>query len=90
MMLFNSILDAVGNTPIVHLTKLSSKLGSDIYIKLEQLNPGGSHKVRIALNIILEAEKKGILTRGSNQVVIAPTGGKYRHRIGNVCRRVGL
>ena len=49
LMLHNSILDAIGHTPIVRLAQFSEDLGSEVYAKLESLNPGGSHKARIAL-----------------------------------------
>lgn len=74
-MIYSSILDAIGNTPIVYLSKLSKFFGANIFAKLENLNPGGSHKVRIALGMIIDAEKKGILKRGSGQTIIEPSGG---------------
>lgn len=74
-MIYKSILDIIGNTPIIHLSKLSKILGANIFAKLENLNPGGSHKVRIALGMIIDAEKKGILKRGAGQTIIEPSGG---------------
>lgn len=75
LMLHNSILDAIGQTPIVRLEKLSASLGIEVFAKLESLNPGGSHKARIALGMILDAERKGILVRGKQQTIIEPSGG---------------
>jgi cysteine synthase A len=75
LMLHNSILDVIGQTPIVRLEKLSADLGVEIFVKLESLNPGGSHKARIALGMILDAERKGILVRGKQQTIIEPSGG---------------
>ena len=46
LMLHNSILDAIGHTPIVRLAQFSEDLGIEVYAKLESLNPGGSHKAR--------------------------------------------
>lgn len=69
------ILDLVGNTPIIRAHRLAAGLDREIYIKLEYLNPGGSHKVRIALNMIVEAERLGVLTRGQGQTIVEPTGG---------------
>jgi cysteine synthase A len=71
-MKLNSILDAVGNTP--HL-KINNLFGSnhDIWIKLERSNPAGSIKDRIALAMVEDAEKKGILNKDS--VIIEPTSG---------------
>ena len=71
-MRYNNILETIGNTPHVKLNKL---FGGDheVWIKLEKVNPGGSIKDRIALAMIEDAEKKGILKKGS--VIIEPTSG---------------
>lgn len=74
-MLHNSILDAIGHTPIVRLAQFSEDLGIEVYAKLESLNPGGSHKARIALGMILDAERRGVLMRDSGQTIIEPSGG---------------
>ena len=74
-MLHNSILDAIGHTPIVRLAQFSQDLGIEVYAKLESLNPGGSHKARIALGMILDAERRGVLIRDSGQTIIEPSGG---------------
>ncbi len=68
----NSILDTIGNTPHVRINKL---YGSDheVWIKLERSNPGASIKDRIALAMIEDAEKKGLLNKDS--VIIEPTSG---------------
>jgi len=68
----NSILETIGNTPHVRINKI---LGQDheIWIKLEKTNPGSSIKDRIALAMIEDAEKKGILNKDS--VIIEPTSG---------------
>ncbi len=71
----NTILDVIGQTPIVKLHRLSRDLRCEVYAKLENLNPGGSHKVRIALAMIQDAEKRGVLRRGSGQVILEPSGG---------------
>lgn len=68
-----SILDLIGNTPMVKLRKVVEKNMSDIYAKLEMFNPGGSVKDRIALNMVEQAEKKGLLRAGS--VIVEPTSG---------------
>ena len=57
-----SILDAIGNTPLVRIEKLNPNTGVDILAKLEYLNPGGSIKDRPARAIIESAEKSGELT----------------------------
>lgn len=74
-MIYQSILELIGNTPIVHLGALSGELGLDVYVKLESSNPGGSHKARIALGMILDAERKDILVRGEPQTIVEPSGG---------------
>ena len=68
-----SILDLIGNTPMVKLHKVVDKGFADVYAKLEMFNPGGSVKDRIALNMVEQAEKKGLLKPGS--VIVEPTSG---------------
>lgn len=72
-MIFNSICDTVGKTPLVRLNKLSEQTGSEILLKLEYFNPGGSIKDRVAINMIKAAEKEGALKEG--QCIIEPTSG---------------
>ena len=74
-MLYTSIVELVGNTHVLRLRRLSEQCGANVFIKLEQFNPGGSHKVRIALNMVLQAEARGVLARGCGQTILAPTGG---------------
>ncbi len=68
-----SILDLIGNTPMVKLKKVVDKNMATVYAKLEMFNPGGSVKDRIALNMVEQAEKKGLLKPGS--VIVEPTSG---------------
>lgn len=70
-----SILQAFGQTPTVRLGAFSSEVGLNVFAKVESLNPGGSHKVRIALGMVLDAERKGVLVRGRGQTIIEPSGG---------------
>ena len=70
---YNNVLDLIGNTPMVKLSKVVEKNSAVIWAKLEMYNPGGSVKDRIALNMIEQAEKKGILKPGS--VIVEPTSG---------------
>lgn len=74
-MICESILEAFGQTPVVRLRALSSELGINVFAKMESLNPGGSHKARIALGMVLDAERKGVLLRGRGQTIIEPSGG---------------
>jgi len=69
----NSIINLIGETPIVKLNKLVSNHSGDVYVKLESFNPGSSVKDRIALNMIERAEEKGLLMEDS--VIIEPTSG---------------
>ncbi|MBK8882384.1 MAG: cysteine synthase A [Bacteroidales bacterium] len=68
----NSILDTIGNTPHVKINRLFGKDHS-VWVKLERTNPGASIKDRIALSMIEDAEKKGLLK--SSSVIIEPTSG---------------
>lgn len=70
-MKINSILEAIGNTPHVRLPKIFPD--HEVYIKLEKQNPGGSIKDRIALAMIEDAEKRGVLKPGGT--IIEPTSG---------------
>ncbi|QGQ47571.1 cysteine synthase A [Metabacillus sediminilitoris] len=73
MKVVNNIAELIGNTPIVKLNRLNPKDGADIYVKLEYFNPSGSVKDRAAYNMIIEAEKQGLLT--PNSTIIEPTSG---------------
>lgn len=68
-----NILDFVGNTPLIRLNKISQGLTGNFYAKVEAFNPGHSSKDRIALHIIEEAERKGILKPGS--IIVETTSG---------------
>ncbi len=68
----NNILETIGNTPIVRINKLFGN-SHEVWIKLERNNPGNSIKDRIALSMIEDAERKGILTPDS--IIIEPTSG---------------
>ena len=71
-MKLNSILESIGNTPHLKINRLFDP-GYTVWVKLERSNPGASIKDRIALSMIEDAEKKGILKEGS--VIIEPTSG---------------
>ena len=72
-MICNTILEAIGNTPIIRLRNMTGPDDAEILVKFEGLNVGGSIKTRTALNMILDAEAKGILT--SDTVIVEPTSG---------------
>jgi len=86
-MLFESILGAIGNTPLVHLSRFSPKAGVQIYAKLEGQNPTGSVKDRIALYMIEAAEKSGRLKPG--QTILEPTSGNTGISLAMVARVKG-
>ncbi len=69
----NNILELIGNTPLVKLNRMTEDFDGDFYAKVECFNPGHSSKDRIAIHIIEEAERKGILTEGST--IIETTSG---------------
>jgi cysteine synthase A len=71
-MKIETIIDAIGNTPHVHIRKLFPEAGN-VWMKLERSNPGGSIKDRIALSMVKDAEEHGRLKEGS--VIIEPTSG---------------
>jgi cysteine synthase A len=68
-----SILDLIGQTPLLHLARFVQPPLADVYAKIEWLNPGGSVKDRAALGMILDAEEKGLLEAGGT--IIEPTAG---------------
>ncbi len=85
MKVYSSILDLVGNTPVLRLSRLSKalNLNCQLYAKLESFNPAGSVKDRVAKNIIENAERKGLLKKDS--VVIEPTSGNTGIGLSLVC-----
>jgi cysteine synthase len=68
-----NILESIGGTPLVKLMKLPRKRSAAVFAKVESLNPGGSVKDRIAWSMVLDAERKGLLARGST--IVEPTSG---------------
>ncbi|MBZ9536958.1 cysteine synthase A [Cytobacillus oceanisediminis] len=74
MKLYKSVLELIGNTPIVQLNRIPTLTRAEVYIKLESFNPGGSVKDRAALNMIENAEKEGKLIPGKS-TIIEPTSG---------------
>jgi cystathionine beta-synthase len=70
---YNNVLELIGNTPLIKLNKITENLKGNFYAKVEAFNPGHSTKDRIALYIIEEAERKGILTPGDT--IIETTSG---------------
>ncbi|MCF1708634.1 cysteine synthase A [Tabrizicola sp. J26] len=84
--LFDSILDTVGDTPVVRINNLAPE-GVTVYVKAEFFNPGASVKDRLALNIIEEAERSGALKPG--QTVVEATSGNTGIGLALVCAQKG-
>ena len=72
-MIYNTILDAIGNTPLIKLNRMTDEDSAQILVKFEGLNVGGSIKTRTAYNMILDAEKKGIINKDT--IIVEPTSG---------------
>ena len=72
-MICNTILDAIGNTPIIRLQHMTDEDSAEILVKFEGLNVGGSIKTRTALNMILDAEARGLIDKDT--VIVEPTSG---------------
>lgn len=72
-MIYNTILDAIGKTPLIKLNRMTDEDSAQILVKFEGLNVGGSIKTRTAYNMILDAEKKGIINKDT--IIVEPTSG---------------
>ncbi len=72
-MVYNNVLEAIGNTPLIRLRNMTEENDADILVKFEGLNVGGSIKTRTAYNMIVEAEKRGELKKG--MMIVEPTSG---------------
>ncbi len=73
MQVAQSVAELIGKTPVVKLNRITDENSADIYVKLEFMNPGSSVKDRIALAMIEDSEKKGLLKKGDT--IIEPTSG---------------
>jgi cysteine synthase A len=83
---YDSILDTIGHTPVVRIDTLSPE-GVEVYVKIESFNPGGSVKDRLALGVIEDAERRGVLKPG--QTVVEGTSGNTGIGLAVVCARKG-
>ena len=72
-MIYNNVLEAVGNTPMIRLNRMTDEDSAEILVKFEALNVGGSVKTRTAWNMILDAEKKGKIQKDT--IIVEPTSG---------------
>ena len=72
-MVYQNVLDALGNTPLIKLSRMVPEGSADVLVKYEAVNIGGSIKTRTAYNMILDAENRGVLT--PNTIIVEPTSG---------------
>ena len=72
-MIYNNVLEAVGHTPMIRLNRMAGPDSAEILVKFEGTNIGGSIKTRTALNMILAAEKEGLINKDT--VIVEPTSG---------------
>ena len=84
---YGDIVQAIGNTPLVELKRLSPKPGVRIYTKLESYNPTGSVKDRVARSMIEDAESRGAIQPG--QTILEPTSGNTGISLAMICSRKG-
>jgi cysteine synthase A len=87
MRVAQDFVDAIGKTPLIRLRRVSEETGCEIYGKAEFMNPGGSVKDRAARGIVLDAEERGQLHRGST--VVEGTAGNTGIGLAHVCRSRG-
>jgi len=84
---YSDIVAAIGQTPLVELKRLSPKPGVRLYAKLENYNPTGSVKDRVARSMIEDAEARGAIRPG--QTILEPTSGNTGISLGMICSRKG-
>ena len=72
-MVYDNILEAIGNTPVIRLNRMPEEGSARVLVKMEALNVGGSIKTRTALNMIEQAEKDGLI--GKDTIIVEPTSG---------------
>jgi cysteine synthase B len=84
---YGDLVQAIGNTPLVELKRLSPKPGVRIWAKLESQNPTGSVKDRVARAMIEDAEEKGLIRPG--QTILEPTSGNTGISLAMICARKG-
>jgi cysteine synthase B len=85
--LYENLIDAIGNTPLVEMPRMSPKPSVRLFAKLEGQNPSGSVKDRIAKYMIEEAERTGVLTK--DRIVLEPTSGNTGISLAMICRIKG-
>ena len=84
---YGDIVQAIGNTPLVELKRLSPKPGVRIWAKMESANPTGSVKDRVARALVEDAEERGLI--GPGQTILEPTSGNTGISLAMICARKG-
>src|SRR5215212_8980188 len=84
---YSDLVQAIGNTPLVELKRLSPKPGVRIWAKMESFNPTGSVKDRVARSLIEDAEERGLIRPG--QTILEPTSGNTGISLAMICQRKG-
>src|SRR5438034_10621698 len=84
---YGDVVQAIGNTPLIELRRLTPKAGVRIWAKMESFNPTGSVKDRVARSMIEDAEEKGLIRPG--QTILEPTSGNTGISLAMICRRKG-
>lgn len=87
MKIYSSVLDLIGKTPLVRLNRIKKDVEAMVLAKLEYYNPSGSVKDRIALSMIEEAERQGIIKKGDT--IVEPTSGNTGTSLALVCALKG-
>ncbi len=72
-MIYNNVLEAIGNTPLIRLNRMTGEQDAQVLVKYEGVNIGGSIKTRTAYNMLLQAEKEGRITKDT--IIVEPTSG---------------
>src|SRR5439155_11584181 len=84
---YGDVVQAIGNTPLIELRRLTPKPGVRIWAKMESFNPTGSVKDRVARSMIEDAEEKGLIR--PIQTILEPTSGNTGISLAMICRRKG-
>lgn len=86
-MIYNTILETIGNTPVIKINNISKEIECDIYVKCEFFNPAGSIKDRIGYRMVIDAQKSGRIKPGDT--LIEPTSGNTGQGIALACAVLG-
>src|SRR5437773_7315425 len=84
---YGDVVQAIGNTPLIELRRLTPKPGVRIWAKMESFNPTGSVKDRVARALIEDAEERGLI--GPGQTILEPTSGNTGISLAMICSRKG-